>query len=156
MAISEIGAYAACTAPDNLASKRPAQAYFIDGTQALMQPNSTPALGTDGDVNTWTQATNRFRWSYQVDLQQARSFNVVSLTMPADKFATRFHIDVSVDGSTFFTVARRVDAAGGVTGVQLDQSVNARYVKVVADRPDDGGQTGGQMAISELAVYAGK
>jgi hypothetical protein len=26
-------------------------------------------------------------------------------------------------------------------------------VRVIADRPNDSGQTGGQMAISELAVY---
>jgi hypothetical protein len=37
-----------------------------------------------------------------------------------------------------------------------DQPVRARFVKVVADRPDDGGQPGGQLAISELSVYAGK
>ncbi|MEV6604069.1 discoidin domain-containing protein [Kutzneria sp. NPDC051319] len=154
MAISEVGAFAACAAgPDNAALNKPAQAYFIDGTQALMQPNSTPALGTDGNPDTWTQATQRYRWSYQVDLQKAQSVDVVALTMPADKFATRFHIDVSLDGSTFWTVARRVDAAGGVTGVGLDQPVKARYIKVVADRPDDGGQAGGQMAVSELALY---
>lgn len=73
--------------------------------------------------------------------------------MPDDKFATRFHIDVSQDGSTFWTVARRVDSAGGTTGVQLDDPVIARHIRVIADRPDNGGQTGGQMAVSELAVY---
>jgi hypothetical protein len=31
--------------------------------------------------------------------------------------------------------------------------MSARYLRVVADRPDDGGQTGGQMAVSELAAY---
>ena len=150
--INQVTAYG----PNDAALNKPATALFIDGTQALMQPNSTPALGDDGDATTWTQATQRYRWSYQVDLQQPQSVGVVSLLMPDDKFASRFHIDVSLDGSTFYTVARRVDSAGGVTGVQLDQPVQARYVRVVADRPDDGGQTGGQMAVSDLAVYGAK
>jgi len=157
MAISEVGAFApAACGRNNTALAKPATALFIDGTQAQLQPNSTPTLGDDGDPNTWTQATNRYRWAYQVDLQQAQSIDVVSLLMPNSAYATRFHIDVSLDGSTFYTVARRVDSAGGVTGVQLDQTVKARYIKVVADRPDDGGQTGGQMAVSELAVYGSK
>jgi hypothetical protein len=142
--------------PNDTALNKPATALFIDGTQALMQPNSTPALGDDGDPTTWTQATQRYRWTYQVDLQQPQSIDVVSLQMPDDKFASRFHIDVSLDGSNFWTVARRVDSAGGITGVQLDQTVKARYVRIVADRPDDGGQTGGQMAVSDLAVYGSK
>jgi hypothetical protein len=88
-----------------------------------------------------------------VDLQQPQPVNVVSVLTPLDKYATAFHIDVSVDGSTFWTVAHRTNSAGGTTGVQLDVPVTARYVRVIADRPNDSGQTGGQMAISELAVY---
>jgi len=32
----------------------------------------------------------------------------------------------------------------------------ARYIRIVADRPDNGGQTGGQMAISEVGVFGQK
>ena len=155
MAISEVGAYAPTTTQPDLTLNKPAQALFIDGTQAQLQPNSTPALGDDGNPNTWTQATNRYRWSYQVDLQRAQNVDVVSVLMPDDKFATAFHIDVSLDGTTFWTVGRRLDSAGGLTAVQLDEPVQARYIRVIADHPDDGGQTGGQMAISELGVYSG-
>ncbi|MCW2875059.1 discoidin domain-containing protein [Actinacidiphila oryziradicis] len=156
MAISEISAYAPTQGGSNTALKTPAQALFIDGTQADMQPNSTPALGDDGDATTFAQASGRYRWSLQVDLQQPESIGVVSVLMPVDKYATAFHIDVSLDGSTFWTVAHRTDSTGGTTGVQLDQRVSARYVRVIADRPNDSGQTGGQMAISELAVYGTK
>jgi hypothetical protein len=157
MAISEIGAYApAAQGSNNIALNTPAQALFIDGTQADMQPSSTPALGNDGNTSTYAQASGRYRWSLQVDLQQPQSVNVVSVLMPTDKYATAFHVDVSVDGSTFWTVAHRTDSAGGTTGVQLDAPVTARYVRVIADRPNSGGQTGGQMAISELAVYGTK
>lgn len=76
--------------------------------------------------------------------------------MPLDKYATSFHIDVSLDGSTYWTVARRVDAAGGITGVQLDEPVTVRHIRVIADRPDNGGQSGGQMAVGELAVYGSR
>jgi len=156
MAISEIGAYAAAAGGSNTALNAPAQALFIDGTQADMQSGSTPALGDDGNTSTFAQASGRYRWSLQVDLQSAQTVNVVSVVMPTDKYATAFHVDVSVDGSTFWTVAHRTDSAGGTTGVQLDVPVTARYVRVIADRPNSGGQTGNQMAISELAVYGTK
>ncbi|MBM9506499.1 discoidin domain-containing protein [Actinacidiphila acididurans] len=154
MAISEIGAYAPAPGGDNAALNRPAQALYIDGTQAQMQPDSQPAYGDDGNPATFAQATARYRWTMQVDLQHPQSVGVVSVTMPPDKYATAFHVDVSLDGSTFWTVAHRTDSAGGTTGVQLDAPVKARWVRIVADRPNDGGQTGGQMAVSELAVYA--
>ena len=48
-----------------------------------------------------------------------------------------------------------MDSAGGITAVQLDEPVQARYLRMIADHPDNGGQTGGQMAISELAAYPG-
>jgi hypothetical protein len=144
MAISEIGAYAPGCDP-NLALNKPAQALFIDNTQAQMQPNSTPAMGDDGDASTFTQATARYRWSYQVDLQRPQNVDVVSVLMPDDKFATAFHIDVSLDGTTFWTVGRRLDSAGGLSAVQLDEPVQARYLRVIADHPDDG----------ELGAYSG-
>jgi hypothetical protein len=59
---------------------------------------------------------------------------------------------VSLDDSTFWTVARHDDSAGGLSGVQLDTPVQARYVRIVADRPDNGAQLGAQMAISEIQV----
>jgi hypothetical protein len=152
LSISEVTAYGS----NNTALSRPAQALFIDGTQADMQPNSVPAFGNDGDPSTFAQATGRYRWTLQVDLQHPQPIDVVSVLMPTDKYATAFHIDVSLDGSTFWTVAHRTDSAGGITGVQLDEPVTARYMRVIADRPNDGGQPGGQMAISEFAVYGGR
>jgi hypothetical protein len=37
--------------------------------------------------------------------------------------------------------------------VQFDKPVTARYLRLIVNRPDQGGQTGGQMAVSELGVY---
>jgi hypothetical protein len=36
--------------------------------------------------------------------------------------------------------------------VRLDSPVRARYVRIIADRPDNGAQLGGQMALSEVQV----
>jgi hypothetical protein len=151
MAISGVAAYASSLS--NAAVHKPAQALFIDGTQADLQPNSQPAYATDGDPGTWTQATGRYRWISQVDLGRATSVNLITLLQPDVAFATAFHVDASLDGASFVTVARRIDAGGGLTPIQLDRPIKARYLRVVADRPNDGGQTGGQMAVSELGAY---
>src|SRR6202022_4613497 len=153
MAIGEVGAYAPTSGPENVALNMPAQALFIDGTQANMQPNSQPSLADDDNPLTWSQATGQYRWIQQIDLQQPQSISVISLLQPDDKFATNWHVDVSVDGSSFYTVARHADTAGGLSGVQLEHSLLVRYVRIIADRPDGGGQTGGQMAVSEIGIY---
>jgi hypothetical protein len=160
MAISEVGAYTptapAAPQPD-LALGKPAQALYVDGTQAQMQPNSLPSYAVDGNPDTYAQATQQYRWIQQVDLQQPRSIDVITLLQPAGAhiaYATAFHVDASLDGTDYYTVARRTDAMGGLTGVQFDAPIRARYIRVVADRPDNGGQAGGQMAISELSVYS--
>ncbi|WP_329128482.1 discoidin domain-containing protein [Streptomyces sp. NBC_01476] len=153
MAISEVGAYAPTKGRTNLALQAPAQALFTDRTQADMQPDSLPSYATDGDPATWSQATGQYRWIQQIDLGKPRSIALVTLLQPDDKFATDFHIDVSGDDSTWYTVARHTGSAGGLTGVQLDRPVTARYLRLIVDRPDQGGQTGGQMAVSELGVY---
>jgi len=154
MAISEVGAYAPTCGQPDLALDKPAQALFMNGTQALMQPNSLPSYADDGDATTSAQATNQYRWIQQIDLQKPSSVDLITLLQPDSAYATAFHVDVSLDGSTYWTVARRTDSSGGITGIQLDKPVLARYIRIVADRPDDGGQTGGQMAISELAAYS--
>jgi hypothetical protein len=151
MAISGVAAYAASLT--DVAEHKPAQALFIDGTQADLQPNSLASNATDGDPGTWTQATGRYRWISQVDLGQARSLNLLTVLQPDSAFATAFHIDASPDGSSFTTVARRIDASGGLTPIQLDRPISARYLRVIADRPNDGGQTGGQMAVAEIGAY---
>ncbi|HTJ69921.1 MAG TPA: discoidin domain-containing protein [Actinospica sp.] len=155
MAISEVGAYAptSCSQPD-LALNKPAQALFMDGSQALMQPNSLPSYADDGNAATFAQATNQYRWISQIDLQKPQTLNLLTVTQPDSAYATAFHIEVSLDGFTYYTVARRTDAGGGITGIQLASPVLARYIRVVADCPNDGGQTGGQMAIGELAAYS--
>jgi hypothetical protein len=155
MAISEVDAFAPASGSSqpNLALNEPAQALFIDGTQAIMQANSLPSYADDGNTSTFAQAAQQYRWTQQIDLQQIESFNVITVLQPTSAYATEFHIDVSEDGSDYYTVARSTYSVGGITGIQLATPVQARYIRIVADRPDGGSQTGGQMAISELGVY---
>lgn len=44
-------------------------------------------------------------------------------------------------------------AAAGVNIEAFAQPLNARYIRIVAIKPNGPGQTGGQMSISELEVY---
>lgn len=126
----------------------------MDGSVAQLQPGHPTSYGNDGDVNTWTQAYGQYRWQYQIDLGAATSIGRVSIVEPADRFATAFHIDVSVDGSTFTTVSSVTGLTAGGSQETTFSSVSARYVRVVADAPNADGQTGGQMAISEIGIYA--
>jgi hypothetical protein len=137
----------------DLASHAPATALYLDGSTAQMQPNSTPAYAVDGDPSTYAQATNQYAWQLQVDLGSSHTVSTVVTTMPSDKFATEYNIETSQDGQNW-TVADKVTGfMGGVSTENLATPVTARYLRIVAVHPDGGGQTGGQMAISELAVY---
>jgi len=151
MAISDVAAYAPRLT--DLAPHKPAQSQFIDGTQTDIQPGSQPSYTDDGNPATWAQATNRYHWTQQTDLGRAEPVNLVTLLQPGSAFATAFHVDVSLDRATFSTVAQHTNSAAALTGIALEQPVRTRYLRVVADRPDDRGQTGEQTTVGELAAY---
>jgi len=137
----------------NLASKKPVQALFLDGSQAVMQPGSTPAAAVDGDPSTFAQATNQWRWQLQIDLLDVQFIDTVRVTMPTTTFATALHVDTSADGSNFTTAATSTGLTGGGPQIISFTARTARYVRIVADKPDGPGQTGGQMALSEVGVF---
>ena len=70
---------------------RPAQALYIDGTQAAMQPNELPSYAVDGNTSTVSQASGQYRWIQQVDLQQVESFNVITVDQPTTAYATEYN-----------------------------------------------------------------
>jgi hypothetical protein len=113
MSISEVGAYAPSAGQADVALDKPAQALFLDGTQAQMQPGSLPSMRTTATPPRPRQATNQYRWIQQIDLQKPQSLDLITLLQPDSAYATAFHIDVSLDGSKFWTVARTTDAAAG-------------------------------------------
>jgi hypothetical protein len=120
-----------------------------------MQPDSVASDGDDGDTSTFAQATNQYRWQLQVDLQSIRAIDDLAVVQPSTAYATAFHVDVSTNGTTYTTVATLTGTGSGTTFVPLSSATDARYIRVIADQPSAGGETGGQMAISELEVYEG-
>ncbi len=153
-AYADIAAVPLATSATNLAAGKPATALYLDGTTAAMQPGSTPAQAVDGNLSTFAQASGQFRWILQIDLQSTQNVGHLKVTMPATRFATAFHVDTSTNGTTFSTVATVTGTGPGVTTVPLPTASTARYVRIVADLPDNWNQTGSQMGIAEVGVYA--
>jgi hypothetical protein len=150
MALSEVGVYEAT----NLATGKSSQALFLDGSNAQLQPGRSTAHGNDGDPTTWVQATNQYRWQYVLDLGSAQAVSRVSLVQPPDKFATAWHLEGSTTGSNYTTLATVTNQNVGGYSTITFASQSVRYLKFVVDAPNDGYQIGGQMAISEVGVYA--
>lgn len=153
--LSEPSPPTSITTPDlaNLALHAAASALFIDGRPAVMQPKSVAANAVDGDPSTAAQASDQYAWQLQVDLSSSHSISAVITQMPSTAYATDFDIAISTDGQNW-TVAKSVTgAAAGVNIEAFAQPLNARYIRIVAIKPNGPGQTGGQMSISELEVY---
>jgi len=101
---ASIAAPPAGVAPANLAAGKPAVAQYLDGTTAQLQPESQLSYATDGNPNTYVQASGQFRWQLVVDLQQVQTLGYMTVGMPQPHFATDFHVDASTDGTTWTTV----------------------------------------------------
>lgn len=136
----------------NLATGKTATAYYMDGSTATMHSGAGAANAVDGDSSTRAQAYGQYRWQLQVDLGAVQTISRILVNMPTDTYATAFNLQTSTDGSTFTTAKSITGFAGGISDNAI-AAVNARYVRVVAVKPDAVGQTGGQMAINELEVY---
>jgi hypothetical protein len=136
----------------NLAYRKPAKAFFLSGSPALMQSGSEAESAVDGDPVSYAQATSEFLWLLQVDLLELQDVDRVKVTMPSSAFATALHVDVSQDGASYTTVATRSGLSSGTTDIPIS-AVAARFIRIVADQPSGANQTGGQMAIAELAVF---
>jgi hypothetical protein len=150
MAISEFDAFA----PVNLALNQQVQALYTSGSTAQMQPGSTPGDAVDGSASTFAQASGQYLWDLQVDLPSVQSIGSLEVIQPASAYATAFHINASTDGVNWTTVATLTGTGPGVTMINLSTPTSAQYLQVVADEPSGGGETGGQMAISEFEAFA--
>jgi hypothetical protein len=118
-----------------------------------MQKGSLASLAVDGSASSYAQASNQWRWQLVTDIGLDRPINYFIVTMPSDKFATSYQIDFSVNGTTWQTGPSITDGVGGTRAISV--SLTARYLRVVAIKPDGAWQTGGQMAISRFSVYGG-
>jgi len=140
--------------PDqNLALKKTATAYFANGSPATMWSGFEASKAVDGNDTTYALANGQHVWQLQVDLGDSFSIGRIVVKMPASLYATAFNLQTSMNGINFTTVKQITGFTSG-TSDNLIPVTKARYVRVVAVAPNGPNQTGVEMAISELEVYA--
>lgn len=139
----------------NLASRKPASAFWIDGTPATMSPYKGPDKAVDGDRTTYACAYGQWRWIEQVDLGAIYNVNQVGVTFMENYYATEYDIQVSTTGTegSFTTVASITGSTGSGGGLTTFDPVSARYVRIKANKPDGPDQKGIQMCIAEIQVF---
>ncbi len=138
--------------PGNLAYKCPSRLLSLDGSHELVPSGSNVArYGVDGRLDTAAQGANEWPWTYEVDLVDTVPLRRVKVTF-GPRYATKFAIRVSADGSTWQTVLEKDNHDGKAVEVAFEPVV-ARYVRVLGLKPDGPGQPGGQMSIAELEAY---
>ena len=101
----------------------------------------------DGNVNTYAQSSTDVPWSLQIDLGRTKHVNKVTFTPDAYNYATQYDIQVSTDGTSYFTVAKE-SAGDGTEKTYYFPTVNARYVKILVSA-----EFGTNHAIREVGIY---
>ncbi len=145
--------------PGNLASFKPARLLNLNGTKPLWVNGSKHFArhGVDSFPETRAQAGGEWPWTYHVDLLEIAPLKRVVVHFPTDKYATEYKIVLSATGKDgdWKTVAHAKGTGPGRHEHVFD-ATPARYVRVMGLKPDADQQPGGQMAVAELEVYAGK
>ncbi len=140
--------------PGNLAWRKPAQLLSADGSHPLVASGLNVArYGVDGLLTTAAQGAYEWAWSYQVDLEKPELIGCIVVNFSHSNWATEYKVLVSLDGGHWRELVHERNCPGGRREHKFTP-VKARYVRVQAIKPDGPGQLGGQMAISELEVYA--
>jgi len=140
---------------NNIALNKPATAYYADGSPATMHTGYEADKAVDGSYDSRAHADLQIKWTLQVDLGDIYNVETVNTAFEqgyAGFYATDFEIQASTDGSSFTTVRTITGFTGGTSRETFDP-VPARYIRIKAIKPDDYGQPGNQMAITELEVY---
>jgi len=140
--------------PGNLASHKRAKLLDVQGARRLSVNSGKHFArnGVDGDPATWAQAGGEWPWAYHVDLKAVHRIRKVVITF-APVFATEYKVNVSATGKgDWKTVAHRTGCTGGKQ-THTFEPTPARYVRVLALKPDGPGQEGTQMGVAELEVY---
>lgn len=142
----------------NLAYMKDCSAYYVDGSIAAMHTGSDQWRAVDGYSDSYALANNNYLWRQVVDLNGIGDINKVVVTFPSTPtayetlYATSYDIKVSTNGTDYSKVATVTGSTGGIKETTFTP-VQASYVMIEAVAPSGSGQTGGQMAISELEVY---
>jgi hypothetical protein len=142
--------------PGNLAFHKPAKLLNLAGTEELMPSaaggDGAARFGVDGNANTAAQAANEWPWTYEVDLLDIVKLRRAKVTFRPNAYATQLRIQTSTDRKRWQTVT----GANGLTGhpyTTTFRATAARYVRVIALRPNGPEQPGTQMSVAELELY---
>ncbi|MBQ0105431.1 MAG: discoidin domain-containing protein [Armatimonadetes bacterium] len=145
----------------NKAFGKPSKMLHPDG-KTLVVPSGEiyyALLGNDGVMSSRTVAAWTWNWIYEVDLEKTETISKINIFMDQDRnrdagYATEFIVSISDDGEKWDDVIH-VDNPDGKRDFKftLEQKAEARYIRVIAVKPDGQGQKGGQMSIAELEVY---
>ncbi len=145
----------------NLALNKPAR--FVSNTSSSPSDPDLPVNGdrythlanyaVDGVKNDRdAQASIEYAWSLEVDLTSSSTFSRAAVTFPADRYATDFELLVSNDRLSWQSLKNIKVTAGGTYSIEFPK-VTARYARLRANSPNDFGQQGNQMAISEFEIF---
>ena len=138
--------------PGNLATHKPARLLNPAGTKGLVPSGMNLArYGVDGDKLTVAQGARSWAWTFQVDLEKVVPVRRVVIHF-GKSYATEYTLAFSVDGKKWTTAAKVAGCEGGRQEHAVD-SLDARYVRIRAVKPNGPGQKGNQMQIAELEVY---
>jgi hypothetical protein len=143
----------AAVLPGNLAYHKKARLLSrADGRPLTASGMQFAHYGVDGFPFTAACGAYEWAWVYQVDLGEIHPLKRVVIRF-GEGFATEYRVSLSVDGVSWKTVAEVKEGKGGVCEHSVE-SVEARYLRVEAVKPDGPDQPGIQMSIAELEAYS--
>jgi hypothetical protein len=107
----------------------------------------------DNNLSTRAQAGGQYAWNLKVDFGNIKkSIKTVVIDFPADSYATDFQLLSSNDGINWKVLEERNKNSDLHITLNLP-SVQTRFLKVKALKPDGPGQKGSGMGILEFQVY---
>lgn len=142
----------------DLAYQKPCYAFYMDDSYATVHPGSDACRAVDGYASTYAQAFGQWKWKELINLGSVKNVNKVVVTFPqvpiADVtlYASEYNVKVSIDGTNYTTAAVISGASGGIVTTTF-KPVSARYVMIEAVKPDNSGQAGIQLGISNLEIF---
>lgn len=159
MAIAELGIYESpnlAAAPNTRLSLQQNDGSPLPGTPQI--PSSytqVPQNAIDLNLSTAAQAGNSWAWSFLADLGTTLSgLNQINIDFATGLFATEYKIYSSTNGTTWSEI-KHVSSNAALSNIhEFAQPFSARYVGIKALAPNGPNQTGAQMAIAELEIYA--
>lgn len=136
----------------NLALRKPAYGFYLNGRQSNFHFTHDAWTAVDGDPASYAQAFGQWRWNFLVDLVAPTTIERVVIHFPEPLRATDFDVLYSLDRENWETLAEVRDFQAQRYELDFD-AIPTRYIRIDALKPDGPDQEGGQMAIAELEIY---